>query len=286
VAKANRTRDAMRRLAAAEDRFLQREFLAPIVRGREVRVRIEGVICRLRTQPPDFEGWGVFRPVSHDAARLVRAANLTERRRYLELLPLVRLILCRRVDEQWRAIPAHSGDSRFEIDGLVSVCHVESGQLFDLIRTRFDGTCFWFEGPEPRSDAAAAAYLRQAIEKMVEPKELKRKGLTAEQRMAYAQNFWPRRKAELEAQRDRTEERLRAALAHAGADFVDYLERRDGYRVTYVVDGERHVSSVAKRDLTIQSAGICLEGTDRHFDLQSLVGVLREGRRASELQGE
>src|SRR5262249_57354356 len=102
------------------------------------------------------------------------------------------------------------------------------------------------------------------------------RGLTAEERAASSLNYAPRLQAELEARRDRVEERIRAALAHAGAEFRDYQERGDVYRVTYEVDGRRHVSVVAQQDLSVQVAGICLSGQDHHFDLQSLVGVLRE----------
>ena len=77
--------------------------------------------------------------------------------------------------------------------------------------------------------------------------------------------------------------RLRDNLSHAGARLVDYLERTDSFRVTYLVDGQQYTSSVDKRDLTVQSAGICLDGTDRNFDLASLVGVLREGQRGDEI---
>ena len=109
---------------------------------------------------------------------------------------------------------------------------------------------------------------------MTPPEQIRRRGLTAEQRAAYAVAHALR----MEAERDRTEERLRAALAHAGGALAGYLERQDGYRVEFQIEGQRHVSLVAKDDLSIQLAGICLSGEDRHFDLQSLVGVLREAR--------
>jgi hypothetical protein len=203
---------------------------------------------------------------------------LAERRQYLDLLPLLRVIVCLREGDQWLAIPAHRADARFRIEGLLPIRLVEEAQLFEVLVTRFDGARCWYDGPDPRRDPGTAAYLRESLARMVEPETLSRPGLTAEERAAYAMNYAPRLEAELQARRDRVEERLRAALAHAGAEFREYQERGDVYRVAYEVDGRRQVSVVARDDLSVQVAGICLSGEDRHFDLQSLVGVLREAQ--------
>src|SRR5262249_49559514 len=134
----------------------------------------------------------------------------------------------------------------------------------------------WFERLDSRRDPGTAAYLRQALNDVAEPEKLSRPGLTPEERTAYALNYWPRYEASEEARRDRTEKRLRTALEHAGAEYKGYLEHKDSFRIEYEVDGVRQVSVVTKDDLSVQVAGICLSGEDAHFDLQSLVGVLRE----------
>jgi hypothetical protein len=278
MAKSREVTDALSRLAAAEEQFLASEFLAPVICGGTVQVRIAGVICTLRVQPGEFEGWGVFRPVSHSQATLVRQANLTERQRYLELFPLVRLILADRREEQWLALPVHRADSRFQIEGLIPVRLVEEAQLFEVIETRFDGAQFWYAVPDQRWDPAMASYLRHELGRLTQPEKLQRSGLTGEERAAYATSYWPRYEASEDARRNREELRLRGALEHAGAELKDYVERRDVYTVTYEVDGQRHVSAVAKKDLSVQVAGICLSGEDRKFDLHSLVGVIREAQ--------
>jgi hypothetical protein len=276
VASSKKLQDTLKRLAAIEEQAFAGEFLAPMLRGGVVQVRIAGVICRLKVEPIGFTGWWVFQPTSALSARLVRPARQIERKQYLELLPLVRLIMGRRDEDAWLAIPAHRADARFRFAGLVPVRLVEEAQLFEVVRARFDGVHCWYEDLDPRRDPATAAYLRQALGQGVAPEQLDRPGLTAEERTAYGLNYWPKVLAEREAHRDRVEERLRAALAHAGAGLRDYLEWDDVYRVSYEVDGRRHVSVVRKDDLAVQVAGICLSGADRHFDLQSLVGVLRE----------
>jgi hypothetical protein len=278
VASKKRLPEAMERLAATEARAFASEFLAPMIRGGSVQIRIAGVACRLAVSPREFEGWGIFRPTSPTTAELVRPARLAERRRYLDLLPLLRVIVFLREGDRWLGIPAHRADSRFRIEGLVPIRLVEEAQHFEVLLTRFDGTQCWYDGPDPRRDPGTAAYLRESLARMVEPSQLVRPGLTAEERVAYVLNYTTRLQAELEARRDRVEERLRAALAHAGAELREYQEWGDVYRVSYDVDGRRLGSIVARDDLSVQAAGICLSGQDGDFDLQSLVGVLREAR--------
>jgi hypothetical protein len=282
VATKKRLHEALERLAAAEERAFASDVMAPMLRQGTVQVRIAGVVCHFKVTPDDFEGWGVFRPTSATEAGLVRAAGLAERRQYLDLLPLLRVIVCLRERDQWLAIPAHRADVRFRIDGLVPIRLVEEAQLFEVLLTRFDGARCWYDGPDARRDPGTAAYLRASLARMVEPEKLSRPGLSAEERAAYALNYTPRLEAELQARRDRVEERLRTALAHAGAEFREYQERGDVYRVAYDVDGRRRVSVVGRDDLSVQVAGICLSGQDRHFDLQSLVGVLREAQASGE----
>lgn len=273
-----RFNDAFEKLAAAEERFLASEFLAPVVERGVVAVRIAGVVNRLRVFPRSFVGFGVFQPTSSSEAKLVREATLTERRKYLELFPLVRLILCKQDENQWLALPAHRGDQRFQIAGLVPVQLVQDAQLFDIVRTRFDGGNFWYEAHETSRDPATAAWLRKELAVATDPNQLDRSGLTLEERLAYAVHFVVEQKAAAEdpSVEPTAREKLRQALQHAGAELVDYLERDDSFRVTYLVGGRQHVSAVDKRDLTVQVAGICLSGEDQKFDLASMVGVLRE----------
>ena len=276
--------ELLNRFAQQEEEFLQREFLAPALPGGTVRVRLGGVICKMRIEPADFRGWGLFQPISHKNARLQREATLAERRSYLQILPQIRLIVCRRVGDSWYGSAASFGDSRIRLAGLAPINLAEEVQLFDCVRTRYDGSQFWFDEADMRHDPSRSAYLRSQLGEQTAPEGLDRSGLTAEERAAYELNYWElsqppgdaRDLADL-AEADPIQHRLRESLSHAGAQLIDYLERADSFRVTYSVGGRQYTSSVNKEDLTVQVAGICLSGEDQKFDLGSLVGVLREG---------
>ena len=60
VALSKRIRETLERLAKAEEQAFAGEFLAPAIPGGVVQIRIAGVVCRLKIEPDDFEGWGVF----------------------------------------------------------------------------------------------------------------------------------------------------------------------------------------------------------------------------------
>jgi hypothetical protein len=265
---------AISRVAHLESGFLEQEFLAPVVRGRKVAVRIGGVVCTMQIAPRGFEGWGAFAPMSHREARLVREATLAQRRQYLELFPRVRLIVTWRGNRHLMAIGANPGGDPVPAAG-VRVELVDEAHRFDTIVARFDGSTYWFDQFDETVDARAAAHLRACLVDMTEPGEIARPGLTLGQRAAYSIAYVARLK-ELPEYQD--ENRLRAALQHAGASLREFAQQGDFFRVAFDLDGERHISMVDARDLTVQSAGICLSGRDRDFDLASLMGVLREGR--------
>jgi len=281
--RSKRFAEAFDRLAAEEQKFLSQNFLAPVLPGHPVRVRIGGVVCPMQITPRDFAGWGIFRPDSLGTAKLVRPADLGQRQRYLRLFPRLQLILCRHEKGQWLAVPAHRGDRRFRIEGLVPLRFVSEAEQFETVVARFDGSNFWFEEVDAAGDAARAAYLRQSLLQLVPPNQLDRPGLTPEERAAYIINYCLNEEVRREAAADLAQERLRQALEHAGAGLVDFLERPDAFRVTFTVGNERFVSAVKKDDLTVEVAGICLSGRDNDFDLASLVGVIREAEQTGEI---
>jgi hypothetical protein len=265
--------DLLNNLEAEEQKFLQVPVLAPVLSGRGVHVRIAGIICNLKVDDTGFRGWAVLQPTAIDRAVIVRAASLTERCKYLQLLPEIQLFAVARSGQVWWALPAQRGDGRFKIEGAVRLELVEVGvQPFDAVVARFDGERFWYERRDMRRNPALAAYLRQAFGEGVEPKALKKKGLSREEHHAYE---WAWQSLE-EARRNRHETRLAKALAHADGKLVSFVERKDIYTVTYQVNGHSQTSNIRKDDLSVVTSGICLSGRDNDFDLTSLVGVMRE----------
>lgn len=264
------------KLAAQENDFSKSLFFSPVLKNTPIRVRIAGVLVTLKVaEPKDFFGWGVFQPLNYKRARFIRDPNMHEKQEYYKLFPVLRLVLCRHNEENWFGTPAHQSDTRFKITGTVPVRLAQEVQMFDTVQARFDGTNIWFEQIDPRHNVRNAAYLRESLTNSLEKDKLELAGLSIEERDAYFIAY----NDAVEAKRDRQEEKIKTALHRAGAKYQSYIERANTYTIEFTVNGEKHRSVVNKNNLAIESAGICLAGTDRNFDLQSLVGVIVEGQR-------
>lgn len=277
--KKEKNNDLFNKLASAENDFSSSQLFSPVLKGKPIRVRISGVIVTLDvTQPKNFEGWGVFKPLDYRTAKFIREPNMAEKDQYFRLFPALKLILCRN-SEGWQGIPANQADTRFKITGLAPIQLATEVQVFDTVKARFDGANIWFEQVDSRSNPRTAIYLRESLQKLLDPKKLELSGLTQEERDAYLMAYGPALAADLELRRDKNEDRIKDALTRAGAKYQSYIERGNTFTIEYTVDGTKHRSVVKKDSLAVESAGICLAGTDRNFDLQSLVGVIRLGQR-------
>jgi hypothetical protein len=271
-------RRLIKRLAAREEVLRDEQFLAPCV-GGQVRVSLDGLVCAFRPRPRDFEGWGIFKPIDDATAEVVAEATLPQVAGYLKLLQPLRVRLAERLrGRTWLAYPAQVEDARGQSGASVElrVHLVSEVARFDQVVAYTDG-CNYFHGElDRRADARIAERLRKLLRQRVEPRYITWKGITPEIRAVYAlaTEFVP--EFSCERVRRAEEKRLRDALALSGGALVEYEDEGANWRVTWQTrDGDAHVSTVAKRDLTVVSAGICLSGYDRDFDLQSLVGVVQ-----------
>ena len=308
--------DIFNRLEAQENAFRGARVLAPVIAGRSVSVRIAGLLCRLeieRAAKTAPRGFGVLEALSSTRARWLRGATRAEREKYLSLLPRVRFLAIEAGRGGWAAFPAQDGNARFSLGGPAWVREVEEGvQPFDALLARFDGTHFWFESPDSRRPPAIAAFLRESFALEIEPGNLRKKGLTAQERTAYALALYgppPEPEMAIETgalpeydrrigptlndidpafdwrwSRNDAEGRLARSVAHGGGRLVSYVERGGVYSVTYKFGTHTHTSTVRASDLRVETSGICLSGRDGDFDLTSLVGVMQEAARVEPWQ--
>ncbi|HEX8176361.1 MAG TPA: hypothetical protein VF543_14700 [Pyrinomonadaceae bacterium] len=277
--------ELLKRVAAEEESLRSRLFLAPCVRGGRVRARVSGLVYSFIVSPREFEGWGIFRPQSEREAQLVEEASLERISEYLRPFPVARLRLCYRLrGGAWLAYPADESRALSPSrDAEPLVLHlVREGREFEQVLARsVNGLC-WFEELDRRASPQEAESLRQALRDRVAPSELKLKALTPEMRacytLAYGREALARERRLGRGQgsfRGTDESRLRAALRFGGGELQSFQDCGEFWLVEWISRNRvPHASAIAKHDLTVISAGICLSGEDEKFDLQSLVGVV------------
>ncbi|NJK70559.1 MAG: hypothetical protein HC941_32340 [Microcoleus sp. SU_5_3] len=270
-------RKILNQLATQEAKLLDTQFLAPCVRRGRVRTKAGGMVYTFQPKPRNFEGWGIFQPVNEKIAQVVDEPNLPQMAEYLQLLVPMRLQLAHVLQGQtWLAYPVNESDAQQRTGFVkpVPVHLVTEGSQFEPIVARWDGHSWWFEEIDRRADPLPSEELRAALKKLTFAQEIRFKGMTPEMRIVYelvTQNLKDFDPKFLD------EKRLQRALKMGGGELQEFRDRDDYWLVEWTSrTGERHSSAIAKNDLTVISAGICLSGEDRNFDLQSLVGVVED----------
>ncbi|MGC1247064.1 MAG: hypothetical protein WA865_12705, partial [Spirulinaceae cyanobacterium] len=205
-----------------------------------------------------------------------------------------RLRLAQQIREQtWLAYPINESDmqQRFGEAKPLVVHLVDQGGQFEPIVARLQGSHCWFETIDRRAEPQPTETLTTYLHQETCPKEVKFPGLTPEMLTTY-QLAWGQTENVLIQEQHRQqvqgkvskptspqnpEIRLQQALQQGGGEMRTYRDYDGFWQVEWLTaDGQLHTSAISKEDLTVVSAGICLSGRDRDFDLQSLVGVMEQ----------
>lgn len=274
-------KDILAKLSAKEKSILNKEIFSPFVKGgNSVRLKIDGILYTLKTPNMDRDGFGIFKATDHSNAVWQRDADEIEIAQYLELLPKTSLILIYNVG-QWIAHPYNisSFKAQFGLDqNMISVKMVDNAEFLDTIDARFDGSNFWFNGTKFSIGAEKKDALRDRIRnfKYSIPDELLT-GITPEEKFAFdlAIGFHK------EATKSNVERRLENEFHKYDASVDGFTERGNTIEVKWRdnKNSRTYTSVLDKGNLSVITAGICLSGGDKKFDLPSLVMVCREGHR-------
>jgi len=277
--------DILKKVVDAEKKAMNENFVAPCVRGGRVRTRIEGIIREFSPVPSNFEGWGIFKPCDIKKAMFIEDAVL-ERDEYLNHLKKFRMRLSFRLTgSTWLSYPINEDDAiqRLGESRPVPVFLVDDAGPFDQIVAAFDGSSCWFVENDMRGDPQVTDHMIEAYNKAVLPKSLHWSGMTPEDRTCYELA----RNPAMNPEAPKTDEMLiKDALKRGGGDMVSYSSRGGEWQICWTDgQGTSHNSTIRKSDLTVVSAGFCLAGTDRRYDLQSLVGIAEKRHNSRDYSG-
>jgi len=267
--------DLIDEMGEKEEKINDLIFISPIFNSKTVIAYINQIICTFKINKVS-PGWYQFQPINFKKAKVVGPAGMEERENYLKHLPKIRMTLVFRKDNKFFALPDKINSININNNDLLPVLLFDdSVNIFDKIIARYDGAHFWFESVDYNNDPMKAEYLRESIVKEIIPEKLKFPNLLLEEKKAYAIKYTFSRKY----QKEKKERNLIRDVEHAGGKYLRYEEKNNFFSVTYEVDGEVYTSHISKEsNHMVISAGICLNGHDKNFDLKSIITVIKEAQ--------
>lgn len=276
--------DAISRLGKSETNFLGTTFVAPVVDAKVVSAWVGPISQEFSIHKPSEPGWYRFQATDFKKAKVVGTADIEEIDSYLKKLKRLMLVVVMRIDGVYHGMPMKANPQGLDWGRLYPVFLTDDMvNDFDRVACRFDGANLWYERIDFSNDPTKADYLRDTFSKMADPATVKFSGLSFEEKASYSLRMvldHDARERARKAKEAQKGDRIKSDVEHAGGTFLGFREKATQYEVTYSVEGEQYTSVVAKDSArTVISAGICLSGGDRAFDLASLITVMREGQR-------
>lgn len=268
--------DLIKSIGKKERAISKEVFISPIFNTDQVVTSVNGLIQKLSI-PETKPGWYKIKPINLVKAKILGDADFMEIDGYLKKLDKIRMLIVYKDKDIFFGIPLKNNNVGLDFSQPIPIllASEDQAQFFDLVSCRYDGANVWYHEPDMTNDPAKSEYLRDQFEKYFDPKKIQYKGLTLEEKLAYALRY----NLDKKFRETLKENMLKKDVEHAGGQFVKFLERKDHFSVTYLVDGQSYTSYVSKDPAHhVITAGICLSGGDRAFDLASLVNVLREGQ--------
>jgi hypothetical protein len=268
----------IKKIGEKEDTLTERVFISPIYGNEYVITRINGLVHKLGISDSVKPGWYKLKARNFKRAKVVGEADFVEIDEYLKLLTKIRMVLVYKNKELYYGVPLKNNIAGFDVSDLIPIFLTSDDQVraFEKIICGFDGANFWYYQNDITSDPSRTEYLRDSFEKLLRPDKLQYTGLTLEEKIAYTLRF----NLDKKARESLKVGSIKSDVEFAGGEFVRFIERNDHYSVTYKIGGQQYTSYVTKDDSHhVLTAGVCLQGHDREYDLTSLITVLREGQR-------
>ncbi len=255
------------RLAEEERGIFGQEFIGYASnKGDTIRICVGSILMGLSVNKG--QGIGIYRPKSYRTAKFVRKATLVEKDKFIKHLPIIRLVVCDKVGQNWFGASS---------TGEVPIADAQDSgiQLFDSILCRFDGIRCIYDCIDQNSNLHVAEVLRSHLQKRTKISEIETiSAVTPLGVSAYKFAF--------RQLKDLDEDRIKDYIKRGGGNFASYKEIGGVYTVTYEIQNQTF-TSVIRKDMKVESAGICLSGTDKEYDLQSLISVVKEGIQTGQI---
>jgi len=276
----------MSKMKALDHDLLTTEFIAPYI-GGPIITRIAGIVYTFspyrmsrnrNAYPWPKTDHGIFRWKPIDTKRAIAQPTgrlaYHEYRKFLEHFPILKVIVIRRHEGQWLTVPWNAEEvyTRFGIGGVLPVYLCDRVERFDVVNVAFTPELIYMDRAR-----LSAGWLRE-LKRTCSGEQLPADpynvpGLPPEGRTAL--DYLLKRDEELKIALE--EQRIRTALGHMDAELVSYMDQGPNQLVVrWKYRGIEYRTVVQKDNLEVVSAGICLSGQDRKFDLTSIVSVMRE----------